>query len=261
VDDYIDLCPESALGFKNRAPFTIEFWLSTTSTKESYIIGSQNTNKGWAIYMIDGKLWFKMKGISYTSTELECYSNKTINDGAWHHCAISYTGPNLIYNHTNFYIDGADTETVIDKNDYAKLNTFGYIATGGEVYIGKMPTTNNYFLEGAVDELRIWNKKLDQQTIQANMYREIGAENGLIACYNFNQNKEAILNSVAGHSGTLHNIDDSQWIESYAMVTPIPTGTTWPARNGFNATWSAPNTQLVDSVECTQNRKRDGILY
>ena len=47
---------------------------------------------------------------------------------------------------------------------------------------------NNYFYQGALDEVRIWSVQRSQAQIAANMYNELsGSENNLKAYYNFNQ--------------------------------------------------------------------------
>lgn len=74
------------------------------------------------------------------------------------------------------------------------------------VFIGK----DNYrdrFFNGNIYEVRIWNKALTQEEIQANMYKKLkGDEDGLVAYYDFSEGEGTIIHDKTGNGndGTIH---------------------------------------------------------
>ena len=89
--------------------FTIEYWLKTTETLDTGILSisnsSQNSNISWMTYMTGGKMQFywSTNGSSWAGV---AQTTNTVNDGQWHHVAMTRTGGNI-----RIYLDGVLDET------------------------------------------------------------------------------------------------------------------------------------------------------
>jgi predicted nucleic-acid-binding Zn-ribbon protein len=111
--------------------------------------------------------------------------------------------------------------------------TLAFPATSaGTLFIGVYNL--QYFWNGAMDELRIWNVQRTQSQLQANLYNELaGNEAGLVAYYNFNEgiaggNNTSVTTlydnqtNTPAHNGTLTGFaltgTASNWITSGALI-------------------------------------------
>jgi hypothetical protein len=96
---------------------------------------------------------------------------------------------------------------------------------------------NSGFFEGKLDEIRVWNKVRSIPEIRENMYATLnGNEEGLVAYWQFNDGSGASSIDVAGsHTGTLINMDNSNWIQSTAPL---------PYKSAIDGNWSNPATWL-----------------
>jgi hypothetical protein len=111
---------------------------------------------------------------------------------------MTYDGTNV-----KLYYDG---KLMVDYT--ISLNT-----GDGDVNFGKWG--NDYFV-GKIDEVRIWNIALDSIQIRENMHLSLsGTESGLISYWQFNEaNGNTLKDFISGNYGSLHNMDNSDWISS-----------------------------------------------
>lgn len=135
------------LAYNSTNDFTIECWVNTTDTAGD-IVSAFNTASPYKGYLFGigfvtaGKLSF----YSATETLSQSFSSTaSVNDGAWHHVAVSRKDGEL-----RFYIDG-----VLDSTHGIYINPF---FSGQEIYIGADHNTSivRYFT-GYIDDLRITN--------------------------------------------------------------------------------------------------------
>jgi hypothetical protein len=131
-------------------------------------------------------------------------SNDPMPEKTWTHVAVTV---NTITGLTKFYINGVLNSTTSDAviNNNIQDLMLGVQGTGCFCN----------FLDGALDELRIWNVERTQSQIQANMNMQIpGTVPGLVAYYQFNQgipsgNNSSVTRMVDagpnGLDGTLQN--------------------------------------------------------
>lgn len=206
TDDYIQTTYPGVLG---NAPRTVEAWikLPTTTAGENLVTtwGSDNVNGGRFTVRINNvsgsyKLRIENKGGGVNGTV-------TLNDGNWHHIAVTYDN-SLSTNKYKLYVDG-------------NLDTQGDISTATNtvaltnMIIGRRinPSLGGFF-NGSIDEVRIWDKALTLTEIQANKnYQFCTAPADLKAYFKINEgtvnsNNTTItsINSTAGsYTGTLNN--------------------------------------------------------
>ena len=231
----------AALTAASTTEFSIEYWFKGTSYQSAvrfqtvdYIVAGWN---GLHIISSDGG----------TGGGISVGAGAT--DGNWHHIAMTWQKNTV--NGFKSYLDGV----LVDQRNSANVN-LPAITSGG--YLGAYNGTSE-FMNGSLDEVRIWTRALSAAEIAANRFVEITSTgNGLLASYHFNQgiaggNNAGItsLNDGSGNSytGTLTNFAlngaASNWIAPGFPKLTInsfspesgPLGTTVTiSGNGFNTT-------------------------
>lgn len=206
TDDYIQTTYPGVLG---NAPRTVEAWikLPTTTAGENLVTtwGSDNVNGGRFTVRINNmsglyKLRIENKGGGVNGTV-------TLNDGNWHHIAVTYDN-SLSTNKYKLYVDG-------------NLDTQGDIGTATNtvaltnMIIGRRinPSLGGFF-NGSIDEIRVWDKALTLTEIQANKnYQFCTAPANLKAYFKMNEGTinsnnttvTSIASSVGSYTGALNS--------------------------------------------------------
>jgi Concanavalin A-like lectin/glucanases superfamily/Secretion system C-terminal sorting domain/F5/8 type C domain len=118
-----------------------------------------------------------------------------INDNAWHYIAGTYDGTNL-----RIYVDGtlqattAITATAFTSTQNLEIGQYA----GSQQFIGRM------------DQIAVYNIALIQAQIQGNIgYNLLGSETGLVAYYNFNDNRingtgQTVINKATATGAALN---------------------------------------------------------
>lgn len=164
------------------ASFTIEFWIKTSSYPENLfgltpytvvdIANSNNDTNRFRLTCAKGELLhFQLDNKTIFR------SNNMVADLQWHHVAFIYDS--AAYKQYTIYIDGnLDTS---HRGPALNLNKQNIFRLGSDL-------ANNYRLEGALDEFRIFNHVRSDSAINADMYREFCNVNGmgLLTYYKFN---------------------------------------------------------------------------
>jgi hypothetical protein len=158
----------------NNTNFTISFWTYinaySTSGGTAFIYKrGAPTLDGWGVAASQGaqnKMTFGVGG----GADPRGYSNSTLGLSGWHNVTIVYT---LTAHELKFYIDGLldNTTNGIDGNN---LPIVGGMPTPNAsctsvMYFGQDTRNNNYWLNGKLDDIGIWNRTLTQQEI-TNLY-------------------------------------------------------------------------------------------
>jgi len=144
--------------------------------------------------------------------------NTVLNTEQWYHIAATY--------------DGAVMRLYVNGNLDAQLPIAGNITANGPFDIGFTSIApGTRYLNGTLDEVRVWNYARCQADIMATMNCELsGSEAGLVSYYNFNQGVAGGVNvsrttlpnnAVSGtaFNGTLNNFSllsscTSNWVAS-----------------------------------------------
>ena len=170
-----------------QAPFTLEARVKITSAGGPHAIldlaNGPFTGPQWAI--VGGKLWLRTNNQIFTG-------NALVNDGQWHHVAISYDGANF-----NFYVNGNLDISRPAANFVFTVGGYGAWLGGG------WPPPNStgritWPYNGALDEVRIWNVARSAAQISANANRELsGTETGLTNYWRFNEGSGGVAIDTA----------------------------------------------------------------
>lgn len=181
VNDYVDLGNPANLNF-GTGDFTIETWINVPVgadlTDFPVVVAKGDVANSQAGYTIsiqpNGEILFDLSDGGITSGVTSV--GQTVNDGFWHHVAVVREGGNT----GKIYIDGLlSNEAPILALDLDNADKF-YIGTRNE---------NAGFLEGTMDELKIWNIALTIEEIRnhINVELEPASSNDLVSYYRFNE--------------------------------------------------------------------------
>jgi hypothetical protein len=172
INDHVALpntLPTSFTG-ASTTEFTIEYWFKGTSLQSAVRIqnGSGYIVAGWNGLHIISSDGGTGAGISVGAAA---------TDGNWHH--IAFTWKKNTVNGFRSYLDGA----LVAQRNSANVN-LPVVTSGG--YLGAYNGASEW-MNGTLDEVRIWKRQLSQTEISANRFLEIISGTALLASYHFNQ--------------------------------------------------------------------------
>ncbi len=127
------------------------------------------------------------------------FGNETINTNQWYHLCFKFEKET---NTLSIYVNG---ELDSQNTNFHTLNNDNHY----DISIGKEPEKYTYFLNGQIDELRIWNYPRTQQQINTYKNSEIDYTDpnesyGLLAYYKFDEAE----NLEVGNDGLADDIRD-----------------------------------------------------
>ncbi|MDA8142164.1 MAG: fibronectin type III domain-containing protein [Desulfobacteraceae bacterium] len=199
VNDYINLGHPTQLNFPGRSHFTFSAWVKFN--EPGLILNKYNS-------VIAGQYQFSVNENNYLSLLREVWpfsvqGTTRLLAGTWYHFCASYDGSSM-----RLYVNGneeirQDSGTVSD------------IANGTDVFIGARLNRGvvDSFFNGAIDDLRIYNRSLTGPEIETLYSYEGGANEpgstldvGLTAYYPFNGNAND-FSTYANHGAPLGDIE------------------------------------------------------
>ncbi len=215
-------------GFGNYAPtneVTIEFWQKAVDAQQqsTFILTPDiaanrfNTHQPW----IDGNAYWDFGNIG-GSGRLSYAPGGLV--GVWNHIALvaSQSG-----NSMSIYRNGVLEAQKTGMTPFQEYSADLLLAGG---------TSENVFFNGALAEFRVWNKALDQSTIQTWLNRPLDSTHpawtNLVAYWPMNEGSGNVLNDQSGHGHTAYLTNAPAWIaitnsQISATVTGLSTQTTY----------------------------------
>jgi len=152
---------------------TIEFWINTTDLDKEVMRIDDTTPWSRLYVSASGKIASQL-GINSSNSNIRT-STTSIDDGQWHHIAMTYKNDGNM----TLYFDGNLDES------YLTGTVAGISLTNASLTIGNMANISSKM---QLDEVRIWNTTRTKDEIQSNMNHQLdGNETGLIAYYNFDE--------------------------------------------------------------------------
>ena len=231
-----------------------------------------DTNKrSWMINFGEhgtGRLSVVMTSVGTWTNPLSWNTGFLPTIGTWYHIAVVFDS-SLPSNQVKLYVDGAL---------YAQT-TWNYTLTptDANVYVGGYDGFNNgfntgansRFLQGNIEELRIWNVARTPEQINGSRNCELaGPESGLVAYYNFNQGNDAgnnstvtTLTAMTGPSGTLTNFALAGATSNWLAGSPVTTGSFVPAVATVTTPVVYNQNDTADPLSATTGTNGSGLLW
>ena len=181
--DYLEI-PNNAAFNIGTTSFSVEFWVlvNTTSGLEYLSVYRNATGQGWAIWKDNsGNVGFAARD-NAGAYELMTGSITEIDDGNWHHVAVTWNRGTTT---ATLYIDGG-FETSKNFGVGGDISHTGNLTLG----YGISPSSGNAtYLNGEMDEFRIWNEERASGDIQTYMSTHLNPASFPTLATNFDFNE------------------------------------------------------------------------
>ena len=219
---------------------SIETWIKTDGLGSRQTIvskGYPSTGEPYYQYHVEiragGEIYFPL---SLNGTRQTTETSATINASQWYHIACVYDGSTI-----KVYIDGVEESSSNASGSISTYSTSFYLGA----YSGHVSSNVGSF-NGVMDEVRIWNDARTVTEIREYMHKELaGNESNLAAYYKMSNATGTSLtdNSSNSNTGTLTNMDNSDWVTSYAVIGDL--GSSY--KTDVEGIWSVSGTSESDA--------------
>jgi len=203
-NDYASMPQEGMLYQENSA--TISGWFKTTDTSGAIIAQySMSGNYGYKLNISDSKVkaCFGTASASCNHTNFDVAYDTNVNDGNWHHAVITYEGSVVV-----LYVDGIERSSAPRTGVITYYRTYGnVVGSMGYITGGNLNIQGNGYLNGQVDDLRIYNRNLSLAEVRDLYNGNDVDDTGLKARWNFNEGSGTTIYDASGNgkNGTLVN--------------------------------------------------------
>lgn len=233
---------------------TVEAWVNPTNTTfNGVIIGNYHNSTNTEMQFLlrrdfDTFTFWVNDGTGFKVVD-SGLASVTIN--SWQHVAGVWDGSSLY-----IYVDG------VLKGITTGVTGSSFASTNNSIAIG----SNSYpeHFTGSIDEVRIWNRALNQCEIENNINGELLAgQTGLLAYYQFNQGIASEDNTAItsltdssgnNYNGTLTNFaltgTTSNWVSLGGIIT-----------NSVSPTYNTPNVNAVTSQSVCNNSLTTPFIF
>lgn len=161
-------------------------------------------------------------------------SSANTDVGKWEHVAWTYSGTNL-----KVYVNGEFIGSFYHEYSNGPANTSNI--SNAKLMTKYIGYNSSATIHGEIDEVRFWNDKRTASEIADNMFIELnGDEAGLVAYYKMTNGTGTTLtdNSSNSYNGTLKNMNNNDWVTSYAPIGNLNND----YRNSIKAIWAKTST-------------------
>jgi hypothetical protein len=199
---------------------TLEAWVKFHSfAGQQQVVARACGTSGMEISMNFGELNVYVQGVGSSSPVI--YDTVNMQTERWYHLAATHSGPGSV---VTLYVDGVPVATgtaaataIRDSSEDPDSFCQGDPANH-ELRIGSWGG-GGQFLNGIVDEVRVWNTTRTGDEIRRNLYRELtGGETGLVAYYPLN---ETVGLTVPDRSTTVKSITLTGGGSGYTSIPTI----------------------------------------
>jgi len=209
VGDYIEVTDHADFTFGDGSsdnPFSVSFCINpnddhNASSGTPIGKGPVGTGGEWSVTFYQNEIWFRMIDSSANAT-IGRSANYTFELGYWYQVTLIYDGSGTNAG-AKIYINGTEAAA------YTNQNTGTYVAmedTSATVKIGQR-NSDSYF-DGLLDSIRIYNRILTTEEIQALAAGRIGRDE--LTDQNWEDFREALIQNM---SATCWNHTYSEWNE------------------------------------------------
>lgn len=189
---YIEDASQTGLDLSD--DFTIEAWVNWESLPSSgniHFIAEKGTvsDISYHFRLYNNAGTYRLEAVvSNNGTNYDyVYCNITTpTTGTWYHYAVTCDISNAVATEFEFFVDGVSqgNGTVSVDGSVTSLNN-----NGRRFYIGALEgysTTSDKFLDGKIDEVRVWNVIRSDADINTYKRKDVTGQTGLVAYWKFN---------------------------------------------------------------------------
>lgn len=156
-NDYVGM--GDVIDFERTDTYTLAAWISTTMTAPGAIIAKMNianNYNGYDMILESGSIEAHLIN-NWPSNAIKVEASTIVNDGEWHHIAVTYDGSSTA-NGLKIYIDG-NPETITIVEDSLSDTTINSDELRVGTRVGHIP------FDGKIDDVRIYSCVLDADEI------------------------------------------------------------------------------------------------
>ncbi|MBT4033635.1 MAG: hypothetical protein HOE61_02675, partial [Candidatus Marinimicrobia bacterium] len=233
---YVDLGSPTDLDNLGQGSYTIEAWIKTSNTNtRQTIIGNYDGTPAYVLELYStGNLRFYVNNTGYNSSA-------EVDDGLWHHVA----GVRDYNNDILLYVDGVEIYSYGSDPE-------GSFTVTHNTMIGRNPSGSyDLHFDGLIDDVRIWDDVRTQAELQEYMCEDVSSESNLLAYYRMTDGSGTSLtdNSSNSNTGTLNNMDNSDWVTDYLIPSGNGTsGTEYQIQTLNHLWWLSQNSGKWDKL-------------
>ena len=187
VDDMLTIDHNAV--FNDLDSVTIEAWVYFNSSGRNGIIEKHNSPSSgyWIDFNTDISAIFVTE-----NGEISKHTSINPQLNTWYHLAVSYDGT-----HIKIYLDGTDVSQGGSGSGSGQIQN-----NTNSINIGNFNWESSY-LDGKIDEVRIWNTVVSENKIRENMYQKLsGSEDGLIGYWTFDEKTTSIALDLTSSNST-----------------------------------------------------------
>jgi phospholipase C len=186
--------------------FAVSVWFMTNSTfsKDAILVNKGGVGVDTAGQNMNYGVWMSPLGKifgGFETTKGRDYTvgtNLTYNDGRWHNAIVNYDGKSNL----ELFVDGNLTAT--NKTEGATPDP----SPGLPLRIGANSLYPDNFFSGSVDEIRIWNRPLQNSEVLQGFHKNIFDMDGQLAYLSFGASSDINHNSSRSiSSGSAFQLD------------------------------------------------------
>ncbi|MBT5876712.1 MAG: LamG domain-containing protein, partial [Candidatus Latescibacteria bacterium] len=244
IDDYLDMGDVLML---TGSDLSVELWLKTSQTVPGILAGKHHAGSlnGYHLQFNSGSGYgLPNKANFYTADGPggEAVSSTSVNNSEWHHIVGVY----LASGTKHIYVDGQLEAT---KAAPSPLGTNARSFTVAAIVEGA-------FLNGTIDEVRVWSRALSQSEIREQKHRSLtGAESGLVGYWQMDDGAGTTVSDMSGSGFDGTFVSVPVWVNS-----TVPLGVGASVTQSVDATGqvSFPGTDL--DLDFTAKTGADDIV-
>lgn len=174
--------------------FTVSTWFNTNNSflENAFLVNKGGVGSDTKGYNMNYGIWMNSYGNivggfeTAEGADLTVRSDKIYNDGRWHQAVVTYDGTDIL----KLYVDG-------NQIGINKTNGVTPDLTGTKpIRVGSNSFKPEYYYTGLIDEVRIWNRTLDQPEVFRGYVNNTYDENMQIVHSSFEENKHPQKNST-----------------------------------------------------------------
>ena len=179
---YAYISDANQTGLDLNSDFTMEFWakLESLSSGDHYVIMKYIASSKAYYVGFDSIGRMKLQFFNDAGVYTRLLSDNDITSiGNWKHYAITVdiSVPSAV-----LYVDGVSVDITLDKTDATSIKN-----SSADFVIGAFKENSNSYVDGLIDEVRVWNDIRTATEISDNYQKELdGDESGLVGYWKFN---------------------------------------------------------------------------